>query len=85
MAAVFLEFHKYIGTCGEKGEKWKATETTKKLRADGIQRHRKERQSGQPDDYLNFRCTKLQVNRHLPILTFTNVHINYYDCGQNFP
>lgn len=46
MAAVFLEFYKYIGTCREKGEKWKAKETMKKLRTDGIQRHRKESQSG---------------------------------------
>lgn len=44
---------------------------------------RKESQSGQPDNYLTFELVKLQVNKYLPILTFTNA-TSYYGCSQNF-
>lgn len=44
---------------------------------------RKESQSGQPDNYLTFELVKLQVNKYLPILTFTDA-TRYYGCSQNF-
>ena len=80
-----MELYKYKGTMGKKDKKQKATGAMKKLRTDGKQRHRKGSHSRQPDDGLNFRWIKLQVKRHLPILTFISVHINFYDCDQSFP